>query len=316
MDNLEAWKYFRIYYSTNYTQKFLKNCYENLADGEKLSYQNSYTLIYYLEHGKKYYDQSLIAPYELQPVLLFYGMIQLMKATMLTVDPYYPETTQVLAHGVSTRKRKKSQYEFLQDEVKVQKNGLLAYFSEKIFHMKHLEGEKFKMGDLMKRIPELNSYFHYISKEKISYPLTMIDKLTYSTSNQLLDKLNLSENGLITFLREHSINIKNCSNEQGQLIITCLKEQSPLTSSPLQYDFGNQQFFLPANRNLYNFFPELLSHYFLLYNLSMVCRYEADWWGELFHNYPSNDLPFITEFLEVTKHKVPYYISLLFKKST
>lgn len=315
MENLDAWRYFRTYYSSTYTQQFLKKCYQNLTDGEKLSYQNSYTLIYYLEHGKKYYDQSLIAPYELQPVLLFYGMIQLMKAAILTVDPHYPQTTQVLAHGVSTRKRKKSQYEFLQDEVKVQKNGLLMYFAEKMFHMKHLEGEKHKMGDLMKRIPELHSYFYYTSKDKISYPFSIINKFTYSTSNKILDTLNLSEGGIVFFLREHSINIKTCSNEKGQLLFTFLKTQCPLTSSPLQYNFSKQQFFLPTNRNLYAFFPELLTHYLLLYNLSMVCRYETDWWGDLFHSFSSNDLPFICEFLDVTKQKVPYYISLLFKNS-
>lgn len=315
MDNLDAWKYFRIYYSSTYTQQFLKKCYQNFENGEKLSYQNSYTLIYFIEHGKKYYDQSLIAPYELQPILLFYGMIQLMKAAILTVDPYYPETTQVLAHGVSTRKRKKSQYEFFQDEVKVQKNGLLTYFAEKMFHIKHLEGEKFKMGDLMKRIPELHSYFYSISEDKLSYPFTSMNKLTFTTSNKILDTLNLSEDGIINFLREHSININTCSNEKGQLLFTCLKAQCPLISSPLQYDFANQQFFLPANRNLYNFFPELLTHYLLLYNLSMVCRYETEWWGELFHSFSSNDLPFICDFLEFTKQKVPYYISLLFKNN-
>lgn len=239
MDKKNPWAFFRTFFSASHMQKYLKQRYKNLPDQEKLAFQNSYTIIYYIEHGKKYYDQSLIAPYELQPVLLFYGMVQLMKALILTVDPNYPETTQVLAHGVSTRKRKKSQYEFLFDEVKVQKNGLISYFSEKVFHMKQLEGEKYKMVDLLVQIPELQSTFKIMNKEKQSVPL-------------------------------------------------CKKNE--------------------------NTFPELLVHYLILYNLSMICRYETEWWGELFHTYASNDLPFITEFLETTKQKVPYFISLLFEE--
>ena len=57
-----------------------------------------------------------------KPMLLFYGMGQLFKACLLTIDPNYPESTSVLAHGVTTRKRKKQGYQFLEDEVKIQKN--------------------------------------------------------------------------------------------------------------------------------------------------------------------------------------------------
>ncbi len=58
-------------------------------------------------------------------MLLFYGMSQLFKACLLTIDPNYPESTTVLAHGVTTRKRKKQGYQFLEDEVKVQKKWII-----------------------------------------------------------------------------------------------------------------------------------------------------------------------------------------------
>lgn len=87
----------------------------------KKSFENCYPFIYYLEHGKNYYELYKVAPFSIQPMLLFYGISQLFKACLLTIDPNYPESTTVLAHGVTTRKRKKQGYQFLEDEVKVQK---------------------------------------------------------------------------------------------------------------------------------------------------------------------------------------------------
>lgn len=315
VDLFNPWSYFRSFYSTTYTQNFLNEKYKHIQDGEKLSYQNSYSLIYYIDHAKKYYDQSMIAPYELQPVLLFYGMIQLMKGAILTVDPNYPETTQVLAHGVSTRKRKKLQYEFLFDEVKVQKNGLITHFSEKMFQMKQLEGEKYKMRDLMERIPELHSYFFQLeNRNKICIPMIKVRENQYSFSNEVLDQVNVTVDGFHHLLSNHiPLNISKIYEETNKIFLIVEKKISPLKSSPLQYNLQKDQFQLPAKRELYTFLPELIAHYLILYNLSMVCRYETDWWGELYHHYPSNDLPFITEFLEISKQKVPYYIALLFQ---
>ena len=85
-----------------------------------------------------------------------------MKASLLTLDPNYPESTSLLAHGVTTRKRKKQQYEFLKDETKIQKNGLLPCIAEKLFQIKQLEGEKFTMETLIREIPEMQTSFSFL----------------------------------------------------------------------------------------------------------------------------------------------------------
>ncbi len=310
----DTWTYFRTFYSANHTQNYLNQKYSKLQDSERLSYQNCYTLIYYLEHAKKYYDQSTSAPYELQPVLLFYGMVQLMKAAILTVDPNYPETTQVLAHGASTRKRKKVEYEFLSDEVKIQKNGLITHFSEKIFQLNGLEGEKFKMAGLLKKIPEMHTTFFHLYGETVAYPMTRNQENIYSLTNAILDDLHLTPEGFTNYLQEHSIQ-KNIHirEEDGKVLAKFNENMNPLTCSPLQFGLTNKQYFLPKDRQQYRFFPELLAHYLILYNLSMICRYETDWWGELFHHYSSNDYPFITKFLEVTMQKVPFYVAQIIR---
>ena len=97
----------KFLFSSQNVQRYLARCYEksSIQDAEK-SFENCYPFIYYLEHGKNYYELYKTAPFSIQPMLLFYGISQLFKACLLTIDPNYPESTTVLAHGVTTRKRK------------------------------------------------------------------------------------------------------------------------------------------------------------------------------------------------------------------
>ncbi|MGG3843553.1 YaaC family protein [Anoxybacillus kestanbolensis] len=218
-----------VFYSSNFTQQFLLDRYkqEGREDAEKKSYDNCYPFMYYLQHGEKFYDTAHEAPLAIKPVLLFYGNVQLLKACLLTIHADYPETSSVLAHGVSTRKRKKQNYDFFKDEVKVQKHGLFTYFSEKMFHVKHAYGEKFCMKDLLEHIEELTPLFELYFKH--------------------------------------------------------VNERSKHTH-------------------------EVVAHYLLLYNLSMICRYETEWWYDLLHSYSNDAYPFIVQFLEVTEHKIPLYL--------
>ena len=39
--------------------------------------------------------------------------------------------------------------------------------------------------------------------------------------------------------------------------------------------------------------PELISHYLILYNLSMIARYETEWWSELLKTTPNDDYPIL-----------------------
>ena len=56
-------------------------------------------------------------------------------------------------------------------------------------------------------------------------------------------------------------------------------------------------------RNPKPILPELLIHYLLLYNLSMISRYETDWWYDLLGSYSSEDYPFIYQFLSISAQK-------------
>ncbi|WP_102348053.1 YaaC family protein [Bacillus sp. Marseille-P3661] len=306
----QIWQSFSTFHSSINAQKYLLQCYKNIEiqDPEKRSYENCYPFIYYLDHGKNYYQLSAQAPISIKPILLFYGMVQLLKACLLTVDPQYPESTSVLAHGVSTRKRKKRDYDFLKDEVKIQRNGLFPHVAEKMFHVKHLESEKYTMEILLARIPEMNNLFK-ISLEKFnSYRVGQIDDKELLIPIKILDDLKMTNSRFASFLKQQFEFELNPQQTKNYISIQINDSVCRYDCSPMQYDYFNQALYLPKDRVLYDYFPEILVHYLLLYNLSMISRYETEWWSELLRSYSSLDYPFINNFLDLSIHKVPYFI--------
>ncbi|MEH7464192.1 YaaC family protein [Bacillus thuringiensis] len=311
------WQKLSFFLSSTHTQHYLTHCYKKLdnTNTEKKSFENCYPFIYYLEHGKSYYQLCNTAPFSIKPVLLFYGMSQLLKACLLTVDPNYPESTSVLAHGVTTRKRKKQGYQFIDDEVKIQKHGLFTHVAEQMFHVKHLEGEKYTMEGLMQRVAELADLFRYSKRKNNLYQLKEVTENIFTFPTHILDTFHMTEErfirhieGINKYLNIRYTNFKE--NDSHLYFSASMKEWKPLYSAPLTYNHYTNTYYLPANNEMAPVLPELLIHYLLLYNLSMISRYETDWWYDLLGSYASEDYPFIFQFLAVTAEKVPYYIYL------
>ncbi|ENQ3081083.1 YaaC family protein [Bacillus multifaciens] len=311
------WQKLSFFLSSTHTQHYLTHCYKKLSNTntEKKSFENCYPFIYYLEHGKNYYQSCNTAPFSIKPVLLFYGMSQLLKACLLTVDPNYPESTSVLAHGVTTRKRKKQGYQFIDDEVKIQKHGLFTHVAEQMFHVKHLEGEKYTMEGLLQRIAELADLFRYSKRKNNLYQLKEVTENIFTFPTHILDTFHMTEERFIRYIEgiNKHLNIRHTNfkeNDSHLYFSASMKEWTPLYSAPLTYNHYTNAYYLPANKEMAPVLPELLIHYLLLYNLSMISRYETDWWYDLLGSYASEDYPFIFQFLAVTAEKVPYYIYL------
>ncbi|MDM5152835.1 YaaC family protein [Bacillus sp. DX1.1] len=315
-----TWQQLSFFFSSQHVQRYLVHCYEKLPieNAEKKSFENCYPFIYYLEHGKSYYELCKTAPFSIQPMLQFYGMSQLLKACLLTVDPNYPESTTVLAHGVTTRKRKKQGYQFLEDEVKIQKNGLFTHVAERMFHMKHLETEKFTMLELTKKIAELKNLFQYSQKKQMLYKVDKVSEHHISFPPAILDRLHMTKERFIRHIETTCKHLfihytPNELNKSSLVFSTPIETWNPLYSTPFSYDCHTHTYYLPTTHDVRNhkaLLPELLTHYLLLYNLSMISRYETDWWYDLLGSYASEDYPFIYQFLAVSAQKIPYYISL------
>ncbi len=299
--------------STETSQQFLFLAYEQqkIPDSKKKSYHNCTAFNSYIEQGITFLDQAGKSPLNIQPILLFYGLVFLIKACILTVDPSYPESSSVLAHGVSTRKRKKQNYLYLQDEVKIQKNGLFPHLSDKMFHMKHLEGIKLKIEALLKEIPELLSFFQKWNAEKYGIKIEKIGD-HYCISEEVLDYFNMTKERLKHFLHTKS-NIDLNFTEINSLLAFSLKDEKSGRKEilPFRFHILEQTYYLIKNSKDISFFPELSIHYLLLYHLSMLARYEAEWWTELIHHKPSIEYPLIVCYINITFQKIPFLISEL-----
>ncbi len=215
-----------VFFSVPYTQQFLYHCYEKKQHpaARKKSYENCPRFISYIEHGQLYLQDAEKGSIQTKPLLQFYGIVQLLKACILIVDPDYPSNSIVLAHGVSTRKRKKNGYQFIHDEIRIQKNGLFPHAAKTMFSTMFDANKKFSMNELLTDIPE--------------------------------------------------------------------------TASLIEFYTNNKSTILaPTNLN------ELLTNYLLLYNLSMICRYETEWWSELLKQMPHFDYVLIQEFLSISPKK-------------
>jgi hypothetical protein len=294
------------FFSASDTQLYLKNCYQKLAieQAEQKSYENSYPFIYYLEHAQIYYQQAIQSPLLIQPILLFYGFVHLIKACLLTTDPNYPENTTMLSHGVSTRKRKKQQYEFFQDEVKFQKNGLFPCMLNNMFNIKQLEGDKVAMSELLQHIPELDVLFFQLEK-KHTFMKIASNQQSLAFPKKILDSFHMTENRFIDYLQiesSHSLTFKESVSDC--LLFDYSNVSHRLT--PLKYNLEDEHFCFPFVRGKLLNFPEMIPHYLLLYNLGMIARYETEWWSELLKTMPNKDYPFIVQFLNVTAKKGPF----------
>lgn len=300
----DIWLQYNYFQSASTVQLYLKKSYFFLGTGEadRKSYDNCYPFMYYLEQAQTYYIQASSSPFNIKPVLLFYGFVHLIKAGLLTVDPYYPASTSVLAHGVSTRKKKKRNYEFFHDEVKIQKNGLCTHFAQKMFQIEHLEGEKFKMGDLLILIPELDDLFFFINRKR---NMILFNKWNddWYIPTELAHAYHMSEERLKNFLEEK--HKRTIHWKQGELIIDGKRNK---LEAPFRYHQLKEVYGINGSLEALCNIPDLLVHYLLLYNLSMIARYETEWWFDLIKTAADHTYPFIHTFLEITEIKSPFMI--------
>ncbi|MGM8365479.1 YaaC family protein [Virgibacillus sp. W0181] len=288
------------------SRQYLFHCYRNRdrKDAEIKSYENSSAFMYYLQHGMQFYETGKKMDPLIQPILFFYGLTHLIKALLLSTRPDYPESTSILAHGVSTRKRKKKQYTFLQDEVKTQQNGLFPYFTKHLYNGNQQLHGKWKMESLFAVIPEMNPMMQFANREKTMISTGKIGAEVLEFPLTILDQYHLTEEAFIMRIRPFLPTIKQQSVTKDAIQIVLASPINYL-KGPFKINIDDEFVCFPFTRNVYFTGPETMIHYLLLYNLSMICRYETEWWGDLLNTKPEMDYPFITQFLRITGEKMP-----------
>ncbi|AJD89335.1 hypothetical protein JMA_00180 [Jeotgalibacillus malaysiensis] len=205
------WNHYLPLYTKHYVIQHLYKCYsiEGFDHADDLATKKAASICAHIEHAERFYHQSAQSSVCIRPVLKFYGMTHLFKAAITMKDPFHPEKSNQLAHGVSSRKIKKRHYSFLEDTVKIQKHGLYTTFSEKLLHCTPL-------------------------------PITCTMQHLFNSLHDEYSTLHL-----------------------------------------------------------------LQAHYLILYNLSMLARYETEWWHTCMTYKETLDYPVIKSFLTDSAQQVP-----------
>lgn len=316
MTDYDLTTFYTYLQSQQTAQRYLYDCYQQLddIDASVKSFENSSRFMHYLDHGIRFYENGKRLETLLQPMLFFYGMVHLLKAALVAIRPNYPESTAILAHGVSSRKRKKKDYTFLDDEVKIQYNGLYPYVSEHLFLIKESPFEKIKMKQLFALIPEMTALFTFHEKENmIAVGSPGVVHLQFPVS--ILDNYHLTANAFIKRIKPYIPAINHTETKDAMIHIRLAKPFRPSDNSPFFTDMSGGSVYFPVQRDRFLPVSELMVHYLLLYNLSMLCRYESEWWGDLLATKPDVDYPFIKQFLQITSEKVPQIVGNLLLKN-
>lgn len=286
------------------SQNYLKNCYSNLdgIDKHAKSYENSGSFMYYLDQGQLFLREGEKGDVRLKPLLYFYGMCHTLKACLLTNRPNYPESTSILAHGVSARKRKKKDYTFVDEEVKVQQNGLFSYSCSHLFLLKNPPFQKVKMDYLLHLIPEMNDFYAFSNEGKI-VSIGKIGSTELQFPASIIDSYHLTERAFTQRISPYLPTIKKVDIIKNQLVVQLDKPIQQI-GGPFKLHHDKQEIYFPIDRAYFVSIPEILIHYLLLYNLSMISRYETEYWGEIFATKYGMDYSIIVHYLSIVAGKV------------
>ncbi|MBP1971065.1 hypothetical protein J2Z83_003202 [Virgibacillus natechei] len=289
------------------SQLYLKNCYKDLPDidTEKKSFENSGSFMYYLNQGKLFLKEGEKVDIRLKPILYFYGLGHLLKACLLTNRPNYPESTTILAHGVSSRKRKKKHYTFVDDEVKIQQNGLFSYTHNHLFNSTTPSFSKIKMNVLLGLIPEMEDFFAH-RQEEHCVSVGKIGSTSLAFPVHLLDRYHLTQRAFLQRVGMHVPSIH--TNATKDHLLVEIEKPIQHSTGPFYFHLDKQEVYFPCTRELFLPIHEIMIHYLLLYNLSMISRYETEYWAELFSTQYDMDHAIISHYLNFSVEKITFLI--------
>ncbi|SFM12255.1 YaaC family protein [Salibacterium qingdaonense] len=297
--------YYAPYEAQNVLQRKLEKEYlarsASTHDALQWSYRNTPAFHYEWLLGRTYWTEGAQSSLLTRPLLLFYGLTHLLKGILLTEDPHYPAAADMLAHGVTTRKKKRKQFTFMEDEVKIQKQGFFPHFSSRMFHVKHSAGEKWKINHLFFKWDTMVHLYLDVYGEKA------LPRVQPACANLTVEHVSPAKEQSISLIQKQleqlGIEVEGIKKRTADSVLFSIKRLPDNVHSQL-VQRGSNYYMPPSLLDTAKMAP-LCVHYLLLYELSMLCRYEGEWWGDLCTQRQGEDYAFIHFYLEWVLAEVP-----------
>ena len=307
---------------------------QGIENPERAAFHAAEPLIYYLRHARELYQVAGSSNLLVRPLVAYYGMMNLLKAWLLSLDPAYPHSTSVLRHGLSTRRRKRSNYRFVKDEVRIQREGLFSLAAQSLGQT-GLEGNTYTLQTLLAAIPELQASYQALFHDVTFYPVFIPEQksvqgkgMPFFIEESILDAYHLTAAAFVERLNryrpkaDYRFLLHQPAVTGGNLTVFWLHNRISHVNRWSQ-GFDHPWFREDVQGGIYLYagkcrpapLPEILIHFMLLFALSMLSRYDPPVWGEIVFGFGSEDLVLIHEFLQVTQRKFPHLIlNLLFEE--
>ncbi|MBA4541945.1 MULTISPECIES: YaaC family protein [Thermoactinomyces] len=310
-------------------QRFLLNAYQKSGtpQPEKMAFRNAAAFSAYIRQALSIFRPGREENIWMQPVLDYYGMMSLIKAWILTRVPDYPQNTSVLRHGLSTRKRKRESYRLLEDEVRIQKEGLYPLVAGLLGNPPDA-GDSYRLKTLFSFLSDLSASYERIMGETPLIPVTVgrqtslyaDEAMPLEIAETVLDRIHLTPEAFVSRLNHYS---KGALFSLGTPVIRSgllqLRWSHPDVRHVNDWEkgFHHPWFYEDKKGNHYLWFgndclgtpvDELLVHFMLLFALSMLCRYEPPLWGEIMLDHTGEEQILVCGLLRLIPRKVPHLV--------
>ncbi|MFC7440178.1 YaaC family protein [Laceyella putida] len=332
------WTEYMLLQNEETARRYLIDAYSRrpFNQPDRLAYRNVPAFTSYINQATSLIKESQTNHPWVRPILLYYGMMSMLKAWLLTRIPDYPQNTAVLRHGLSTRKRKRERFRFCEDEIKIQREGLFPLVAEE-WNLPPMTGESYTAKELFSFIPDLHPTYHRLFQQKslarvfftrsgagllLHVPEQVLDHFHLS-AERLVDKLNQARHGLFSLSTSRGydgyLTLHCACDEEG---LSTVVVDNPLpphpgfpslsTTESLCVSFHHPWFYENKKGDLYLWLgndrpvaplPEILVHLMLLFSLSMLCRYDPPLWGEIMLDNQQAEQIIIHELLELVPRK-------------
>ncbi|MBD1371965.1 hypothetical protein IC620_06280 [Hazenella sp. IB182357] len=278
-----------FYENHAYVRQFLMDKYRklDLSNNNTIAYRNTETFTSYVQQAHIQFKTAHLVDLTIKPLMLYYGAMNLIKAYLLTVDPDYPRSSAVLQHGLSTRKKKKIPFLFLQDEIRIQKEGLFPLFMSYLNPSISVD-HRYHVKDLLSFIPDMQDSYHFLLKEQTLVPIEIMQqeptskRIKWRVHETILDRVNLTPTSYESHLNRFGHYFKYASSTSPYIYYTWQHHDSLSIQHPwfVKNKQGDYLLWIQNNHLAYPL-PQVATQFMLLFSLSMLCRYDTPLWRDV-----------------------------------
>ena len=301
---LEQWNLLEIYSYPNNIRKYFKNNNMNEPSEEKIEYiTNS------ISQAKEYFFLGKKATLYTQPVLVYYGYINLLSATYVLKKGEIPSVNN---HGMSIDNKGNNIGE-IEVHLNNEKSGALAIFANLLDDKLDIKRMKdFKIRELFSVIPETLEYcimsysnnpIHILPIEEVIHKDYIEDRLNNDYIMMLKNKIDTLRDD--EYIKKNYLPIQYAEDYKYILL------RRKITYIPEYFCCINNQRYIniPFNEKSKGLkIDNKISILMILYALSTLCRYNPSIWNKFIKLDSSGERLLIQSFINWSIRLIPNYI--------